>query len=431
MLFLKMSLSMRHMLHCRDISVVGERATRHKTETMRKYQKITLYCIAGLSLLVGLSWPVTSLLRLPSPTALLGLALELRPFSQSYVYFDSAPFVASANPQALQTSSPAESTSPSLFLSQQVAWRNGATLGLAQFLSQTHTDALLVIHRGQLVQELYPLGATRETVFPSYSVAKSILSDLTGIAVQEGKLSLSDPVRKYLPYLPEKFDVLKVNDLLNMHSGIHVDEKYDSVFSQIAYMYITTDLKRFVRGLGTTQFTPGEGFVYRSIDYLLLGMVLSVATGEPLTRYLQDKLWQPMGAQYPASWSVDSDAGAVEKSFCCINARAIDFARFGLLHLRRGQANGTAVLPESWMRRPEQVGVADADFAYGRGWWLPRRATNGQDYTAIGIHGQYVYIDPVSDTVIVKLSDHGAEQDEALTVAAFRSIVASLSAAKN
>ncbi len=394
---------------------------------MPKYLKITLYCAVGLSLLAGLCWPVTRFLRLPSPTALVGLALELRPFSQSYVYFDSAPLAASTNPQALQAPSPAQSTAPSPFLSQQVAWRNGGTIGLAQFLSETHTDALLVIHRGQLVQELYPLGANRETIFPSYSVAKSILSDLTGIAVQEGKLSLADPVRKYLPYLPEKFDSLKVSDLLNMHSGIHVDEKYDSVFSQIAYMYITTDLKRFVRGLGATQFTPGEGFVYRSIDYLLLGMVLSAATGEPLTRYLQDKLWQPMGAQFPASWSVDSDAGGVEKSFCCINARAVDFARYGLLHVRRGQANGKVVLPESWMQRPEQVGVADADFAYGRGWWLPRRATNGQDYTAIGIHGQYVYIDPVSDTVIVKLSDHGAEQDEALTVAAFRSIVALLS----
>lgn len=392
---------------------------------MYKYQKIILSCVAGLILFVAACWPVTSLLHLPPPTALLGLALDWRPPSQSQVYFDSVPLAASAAPQALQTPS-VQSAASAAFLSLQVAWRNGATIDLAQFLHQTHTNALLVIHRGELVQELYPLGATRETVFPSYSVAKSILSDLTGVAVQEGKLSLSDPVRKYLPELPQKFDALKVSDLLNMHSGIHVDEKYDSAFSQIAYMYITTDLKRFVRGLGATPFTPGEGFVYRSADYLLLGMVLSVATGQPLTSYLQDKLWQPMGAQYPASWSVDSDAGAVEKSFCCINARAVDFARYGLLHLRRGQANGTAVLPESWMQRPMEVGVADADFAYGRGWWLPRRATNGQDYTAIGIHGQYVYIDPVSDTVIVKLSDHGAEQDEALTVAAFRSIVAVL-----
>jgi len=392
---------------------------------MHKYQKIVLSCVAGLILLVAACWPVTSLLQLPPPPALLGLALDGRQPSQRQVYFDSVPLAASGAPQVLQTPS-VQSAVSAAFPSLQVAWRNGARLDLAQFLQQTHTNALLVVHRGQLVQERYLLGATRETVFPSYSVAKSILSDLTGVAVQEGKLSLSDPVRNYLPDLPQKFDALKVNDLLHMHSGIHVDEKYDSAFSQIAYMYITTDLKRFVRGLGTTKFTPGEGFVYRSVDYLLLGMVLSAATGGPLTHYLQEKLWQPMGAQYSASWSVDSDTSVVEKSFCCINARAVDFARYGLLHLRRGQANDKAVLPENWMQRPAQIGVADADFAYGRGWWLPRRATNGQDYTAIGIHGQYVYIDPVSDTVIVKLSDHGAEQDEALTVAAFRSIVAAL-----
>lgn len=390
---------------------------------MSSFPKKLSYGVAGILLLAALCWGVARIARLPSPPNLIGLALDLRPPSQSQVYFDSTP-VAIAIPQLLPEQ---PLTTP---LAPQVAWRNGSSIALAQFLVNTHTNALLVVQRGQLVHESYAPGLGRDTVFPSYSVAKSMLSDLVGVAVQEGKISsLDDPVRKYLPDLPVEFGDLRVGALLNMQSGIHVDEKYDSAFSQIAYMYITTDLKRFVRGLGSTRRVPDEGFVYRSVDYLLLGMVLSAATGEPLNRYLQTRLWQPMGAEYDASWSVDSTAGGVEKSFCCINARAIDFAKYGLLHLRQGRANGKQILPAAWMARPAESGVADADFAYGRGWWLPRRPalSNGQDYTAIGIHGQYVYIDPLSDTVIVKLSDHGNEEDEALTVAAFRSIVAALS----
>lgn len=386
---------------------------------MPRYIRLCFYAVSAVVLLSALCWTVAALTHIPAPPALIGLALDLRPPSQSQSYFDSVAISRSATPQALPEHP--------LALAPQVAWRDGASIELAQFLRHTNTNALLVLHRGHLVYEHYPQGAMRTTVFPSYSVAKSMLSDLVGVALHEGKITaLSDPVRKYLPDLPKEFGALSVGDLINMQSGIHVDEKYDSAFSQIAYMYITTDLRRFVRGLGSTRHTPGEGFVYRSVDYLLLGMVLSAATGEPLTQYLQNKLWQPMGAQYDASWSVDSAAGAVEKSFCCVNARAIDFARYGLLHLRQGKANGAQILPATWMARPAQVGTADADFAYGRGWWLPRRATNGSDYTAIGIHGQYVYIDPLSDTVIVKLSDHGSEQDEALTVAAFRSIVQEL-----
>ena len=385
----------------------------------------TIRAIGAALVLIALSYAATGVARLPSPPALIGLALDWQPPSRSWEYFDGAPLAAAAVPAVFEERK--------IALAPEVAWRDGGRIDFAGFLRETHTNALLVVQHGRLVYEHYPLGAQRATVFPSYSVAKSMLSDLVGVALAEGKITaLSDPVRKYVPDLPEKFATLTVDDLLNMRSGVRVEEKYDSAFSQIAFMYITTDLKRFVRGLDQTAFTPGQGFTYRSVDYLLLGMVLSAATGEPVTRYLERKLWQPMGAAYGASWSVDNKKHGVEKSFCCVNARAVDFARYGLLHLRQGRAGGVQVLPAAWMQRPPEVGTADADFAYGRGWWLPRQsvARDGgsapTDYTAIGIHGQYVYIDPVSDTVIVKLSDHGNEQDEALTVAAFRSIVAAL-----
>lgn len=408
------------------MSTTGQAPSRaNKSRTPTTHATRTTRIIGAALVVIALSYAATGVARLPSPPALIGLALDWQPPSRSWEYFDSAPLAAAAVPAMFDERK--------IDLAPEVAWRDGSRIGFADFLRETHTNALLVVQRGRLVYEHYPQGAQRATVFPSYSVAKSMLSDLVGVALAEGKIAaLSDPVRKYLPDLPEKFAAVTVDDLLNMHSGIRVEEKYDSAFSQIAFMYITTDLKRFLRGLDQTGFTPGQGFAYRSVDYLLLGIVLSVATGEPVTRYLERKLWQPMGAAYGASWSIDNKKNRVEKSFCCVNARAVDFARYGLLHLRQGRAGEVQVLPAAWMQRPPEVGAADADFAYGRGWWLPRQpaardgAAAPRDYTAIGIHGQYVYIDPVSDTVIVKLSDHGNEQDEALTVAAFRSIVAAL-----
>jgi CubicO group peptidase (beta-lactamase class C family) len=389
-------------------------------------QKTLLFIVISVSLLGLLSYAAARLSRIPAPPALLALALEWEPPSGSYKFFDSSEVQIAPPPDSVDTQNLPEQLQA---LASQIAWRDGQTIDFAQFLKATHTNALLVLHRGALVFESYPRGAQRDTVFPSFSLAKSMLSDLVGVALNEGKIgSLDDPVSLYLPELPARFSKLRVYDLLHMRSGIHVDERYDSVFSKIAYMYITTDLRRFVRELETVAYTPQQGFEYRSVDYLLLGMLLSAVTGETLSHYLQQKIWQPMGAQYAASWSIDSDRHQVEKSFCCVNARAIDFARYGLLHLRKGRVGERQILPADWMQKPEATGHADDHFDYGRGWWLPRLngAGDARDYTAIGIHGQYVYIDPVSDTVIVKLSDHGAEQDEALTVAAFRSMVAAL-----
>ena len=382
--------------------------------------KKIVYGVGGFSIALLLSFLLPHFVSLPTPLTLLGMAMELRPPSQSYRFFDSSPIAASERPLLL--------IERPRYFAPPLTWRDGTVVGFDQFWELTDTNALLVLHRGELVYENYPHGANRATVFPSFSLSKSIVSDLLGIALSEGKITaLSDPIGKYLPTLPADYASLKVDDLLNMRSGIQVSEKYDSVFSKIAYMYVTTDLTKFVGNLHFIPITHTGKFEYRSVDYLLLGQVLSSATGESLSHYLQEKIWRPMGAEYTASWSIDSDDNRIEKGFCCLNARAIDFVKFGLLHLKYGRLNERQILPIEWAQRPLKSAPANQYFDYGNGWWLPRMAGTQRDYLAIGIHGQFVYIDPASETVIVKLSDHGAEQDEALTVAAFREIVASLS----
>jgi CubicO group peptidase (beta-lactamase class C family) len=378
--------------------------------------KWSLMCLA---LILGTAWPLAHFAKLPKPPELLTLALELEPHAFSYRSFDNVPVAASQSayhfPEQMQA------------ITTPIAWRGGAKISWDQFQELTHTHALLVLHKDKLVYENYRNGNTRDTSFASFSVSKSILAALLGIALEEGKIkSLDEPIGHYLPTLAPAYASIKINDLLNMRSGIDVAEGYDTAFSKIAYMYGTTDLNQFTADLQATPLKHPFRYNYRSVDYLILGQVLRAATGVSLARYLEQKLWQPMGAEYDASWSVDSAQNQVEKGFCCINARARDFLKFGSIYLHQGQLNGRPILPAHWSRPHDRGARENKDFAYSDGWWLPVVTPETSDYVAIGVYGQYVYVSPQYQTVVVKLSDHGAEQDEGLTVAAFQTIARDL-----
>ena len=157
---------------------------------------------------------------------------------------------------------------------------------------------------------------------------------------------------------------------------------------------------------------------------LLLGMVLAEVGGEPISDQLAENLWAPMGAQDSATWNLDREGG-MEKAFCCINATAMDFARVGQMVLDDGEANGQQIISKEWIDRistPAKNSVLD--WGYSAQWWhLPG---NDQDFSAIGIYGQYIYVNPEDDTTIVKLSDYGTEQDELETVNMMRAIAADL-----
>lgn len=379
--------------------------------------------IALLAVLFVLAWPATHFAKLPQPPALLMLALELDPHPFTHRRFDQVPLAKAAVPLPF----PEQPQS----ITTRVAWHNGKQISWEQFQVQTRTHALLVLHQGRLVYENYRNGNQPDTVFASFSVAKSILSALVGIAIAEGKIgSRADPIGRYLTNLAPHYASIRIDDLLNMRSGIDVPERYDSPFAKIAYMYGTTDLNRFTANLQALPLKHPARYHYRSVDYLLLGQVLRHATGSTLTTYLEQKLWQPMGAEYDAGWSVDSWQNQIEKGFCCINARARDFLKFGALFLHQGQVKGRRILPANWSAPHLPGSPENRHFAYSDGWWLPLNTPESDDYVAIGVYGQYVYVSPKYQTVVVKLSDHGAEQDEALTVAAFQTMARELALGK-
>lgn len=315
---------------------------------------------------------------------------------------------------------------------------DGAQRDLEALLDGAETTGLVVLHDGVLVHERYQRGNDEASLATSWSVAKSVVSALVGIAIDEGHLDgVDDQVVRHLPALAGSgYDGTTVEDLLTMSSGVDFDEGYDSWFADVNLIFIRAmgfgepmlgyyaDLER-VR-------EPGSFNAYASSDTGVLAAVLAAATGEPLASYASSRLWEPAGMEADAFWSTDrSDA---EIGFCCLNARLRDYARFGQLYLDDGvREGGQRILPEGWVTasttpsapRLEPGDNPDSDwtFGYGYQWWVPEDPRPGE-FTAIGVWGQYVYVDATHRVVIARsATDAGFDDRDHEMVAAFRAIV--------
>jgi CubicO group peptidase (beta-lactamase class C family) len=198
-----------------------------------------------------------------------------------------------------------------------------------------------------------------------------------------------------------------------MTSGIKFDEGF-SVNSDLGVLYTTSDILTFVKGLNI-ESAPGMQFNYKSINTQLLGIILTRATQTSVTQYLQDKIWTPVGMEFDASWSLDQ-VGGTEKTFCCINARARDFAKFGRLFLNRGKWQGKQIIPENWIAASIAPNPATAplySFLYNYQWWFPKTSASDltEDFVAEGILSQFIYVSPSKNMIIVKLSNEKTGND--------------------
>ncbi|MFJ3057767.1 serine hydrolase domain-containing protein [Herbaspirillum sp. NPDC087042] len=355
---------------------------------------------------------------LPSLPALVDLQFDLTPRSQSYRVFDNSPIRRSSHPQPLPTA-----LRP---LDISVPWKDGGSLPVIDFLKTTSAHAFLVVQDGRVVYERYIDGYDANSRFTSFSVAKSFVSALTGVALAQGKIkSLQEPIGTYLKSdeIDPAYAAITIGQLLDMRSGIDVEENYEgSLTSPVVRMFVSTDLHAFVARRHGLRFAPGSRYEYRSVDTLVLSRVLARATGMHLADYAQAQLWEPLGMEQDASWSVDSKQHGVEKAFCCINTTARDFARLGLLYLNEGRIGERQIVSTAWAAEPRLPVNNGTILDYRDGWWIPPGNAADRDYSAIGVFGQYIYVNPATRTVIVKLSDYGVEQDEVLTMLAMRRI---------
>ncbi|MBC6365839.1 serine hydrolase [Algoriphagus sp. AK58] len=278
-------------------------------------------------------------------------------------------------------------------------------------MERSQTTALIVLHKDTVLLERYYNGYNKDSVVTSFSVAKSITSILVGLAVQEGSIkSLDDKLTDYIPELAEKdpkFNTISLKDLLTMRSGLRYD---DSGFpSDDDYTYIAPDLRSITLEKIELVESPGKTWKYNNYNLILLGMILERATGKNVSDFLKYSLWDFIG-ESDASWSLDEEG--FEKMESGFNAIPMDYARLGLMMLNQGFVDNRRIISPNWVEfstQPSMDNKPEGDFFvknnlyYQYLWWGKKRPTASSDFFAMGNKGQYIYIIPSKNLVIVRL----------------------------
>jgi CubicO group peptidase (beta-lactamase class C family) len=284
-------------------------------------------------------------------------------------------------------------------------------ISFEKFLKDHKTVAFLIIRNDSILYESYFSDYSKESISPAFSAAKAFVSALTGIAISEGYIkSVHQPITDFLPELKDPgFKKITLEHLLNMRSGIKFDENYLNPFSQVPKFYYGLNLSKYIRKLKIKE-EPDKNYEYISVNTLLLSMAIERATGKQLSQYLEEKIWQPCGMEYPASWNIDSRKDNTIKSFCCLNARARDFAKFGRLYLNSGNWNGKQIVPAEWVKRSETVMNDSRDgqnYHYTYQW----RVTDYGAIFAKGLLGQYIWVNPAKKLIMVRLGKKYGDVD--------------------
>ncbi|WP_194974899.1 serine hydrolase domain-containing protein [Aquiflexum lacus] len=311
----------------------------------------------------------------------------------------------------------------------------GNQKNIKEFLEQTWTTGLIVAQGKRILFEEYYRDYNEESLVTSFSVAKSVISALIGIAIEEGYIgSVEDRVETYLSeFSGTAYGAVSIQDLLTMSSGIGFNENYDNFTSDITLLPIRVfgfghRLPDLLKELPKIR-EPGTYNQYISSDTIVLGLILQEATGMSIGRFLEDKIWKPAGMEATAYWNTDTFGFTLSHAF--LSARLRDFLRFGRIYINGGMAQGRQIIPEWWIKesiyrteprlQPGKNPLSDWTFGYGYQWWIPENPDG--DYSAIGIWGQYIYIHPVYDVVIVKTSaDYDFDVRDHETIAMFRTL---------
>lgn len=264
-------------------------------------------------------------------------------------------------------------------------------------MDELHLAGLLVIQDGEIRFEAYRQGHSANDRWMSFSIAKSVVSLLYGIALKEGHIkSLDKTVAMHLPeFADTAYGDVTIQDLLQMASGIEWNEDYQDPNSDVAALDNASEEEVLAHLASLPRRHPaGSVFNYNTGETILAGAILAEAVGMSLSEYLQTRIWSPFGMSANADWALMGENGA-EMGGCCISATLRDYGRIGLFALRSGELDsGRITLPKDWMRASTQPSPA-ADY-YGYFWWLGHDG----DYRASGIFGQGIHISPDHNLVV-------------------------------
>lgn len=332
------------------------------------------------------------------------------------------------------------------FLVTPVSRGNGPTAELsygadadlpAQVMGWTEArdvTALLVLKDGKIVHESYYKGTEPDDLRISWSVAKSYLSALVGVLLEDGTIaSIDDPVVQYAPTLKGgAYDGASIRNVLNMASGVTFDEDYLDQSSDINRMgrvlALGGSMDDFASGLTETFAPVGEGWKYVSIDTHILSMVVRGATARPIAELLSEKIIAPMGLEREPYYLTDGFGTAFVLGGLNLTTR--DYARMGQMYLQNGEFNGSQIVPAAWVAASTSPSAptAEGEIGYGYQWWVPKGAIAGE-FMARGIYGQYVYVNRAKGVVIATNAADRNFRDEGVAdenVAIFRAIANSI-----
>lgn len=291
----------------------------------------------------------------------------------------------------------------------------GNTYAMNDYLKQSHTTALVVVNGPSITFERYYSNTYVQDRRISWSVSKGYIGALAGIALNEFKqYSINTKVVELVPELKDSgYEHTTIKHLLQMSSGIAFNEDYADSDSDVnrlkKILALGGSFDEFASTL-SSQREPGTFLKYVSMDTHVLGMVIRRMTNMPINLYLQEKLWKPLGSEYDAYFIVDSEGQPMVLGG--LNATSRDYAKLGMLYRDNGIFNDQQILPSSWVEKstspdapylmPGKRDNAATLFGYGFQWWLPVNAQ--QEFFALGVYGQFIYVNKKHNTVIVKNS---------------------------
>ena len=288
-------------------------------------------------------------------------------------------------------------------------------------LESTYTDGFIVIHKGRVVYERYLNDMTPATQHLSQSVAKSVTATVCGILIHRGVIDRDKPIAEILPELSDSgYADATLRSLLDMRSGVRFGEEYTDPNSDIGKVDVAAGWKPRREGVPTAiQDLPaslpkerehGGDFQYRSIETDVMAWVMERTTGKRLSQLVSEELWQPMGAEQDACFTVDRAGYALAEGG--LNACLRDYARVGLLYLNDGKVGDTQLVPAEWVRETREDGDVEAfksyyaehfpRGAYKNKFWI--RDVDKQQIMARGVFGQLIYVDPSNDLVVANLA---------------------------
>ncbi|WP_294296595.1 serine hydrolase [uncultured Chryseobacterium sp.] len=270
---------------------------------------------------------------------------------------------------------------------------------ILQELKKTRASSLLVVKDGKLLQEQYWKDHDSSSLMNSFSMAKGILSVLVGCAIDDGYIKSEDQLISTLfPQYAENFygKHLTFKHLMTMQAGFDWIEEYRHPFAENSKQYFVEDLAEQAFDIDFIEM-PGTRYEYQSVAAQLLGLALRKAVNQDLAAYLSEKIWKPLGMEFPAKWSTDEKG--VEKAFCCIHATARDFAKLGQLIMQNGRWKDRQLISKDYCKRMLTPTSQNDAFCFTV-WADDENEIKSRFF--YGFLGQFIIMIPEQNMVIVK-----------------------------